>query len=407
LVSQATIISYARWIRSGWLDTHEQPDLAKERHARWMGLYGNLARYGDAWPSAITRSTKAAVYRSSQNKLHDVGAGMAALDDEGLFIPGAATNRCLRNREPATAPWAIRGSVTLTEDTGDTADPHGASHACKVEDLGLVTVDDFYQLCTGFSGDEAVAPAFWIKRISTSGVLKMVGGWSKGDWRIDLSALPDSWVRITRSSSYLTTVVEEFSANSGSQYMTFAAVSGTIDFYIYQPHLEAGIEAGPDIHTEGSPVTRNALNLNRDTWATRIAAAGECTIDLEVKLPNVDLSAHVYICDVSDGSASDRLALYVHSSGDRAAFIVVSGGVTQASGTDSALQDIADGEWHRLSLALAKGRMSMLVNGEETVDADCTFPVGLSEFAVGRSYVDSAHLNGRIRNLKVYPYARH
>jgi hypothetical protein len=99
--------------------------------------------------------------------------------------------------------------------------------------------------------DAAVAVALWVKRVSTSGTLRLqhVTATANGQWDVDLSALPDRWVRLTASSSYVS-VVNAWEVHNPSLEMgiVIQGTAGDISVHVWQAQLEEGyLEATSDI----------------------------------------------------------------------------------------------------------------------------------------------------------------
>lgn len=127
------------------------------------------------------------------------------------------------------ASWIKRGTCSVTT-TGITP-PTIAAIATRVSGLDTFgTSNDVYNY-TGVAllSTSVIQPAFYLKRVSTSGVICYVNSVNdaNGRWNIDLSALPDEWVRITRQSAYISVVAEFSAVASANNGVLIAKSSGT------------------------------------------------------------------------------------------------------------------------------------------------------------------------------------
>lgn len=138
--------------------------------------------------------------------------------------------------------WSKRGTTSISSDA--VVAPDGTLTADTVSGLGAVSSNDLYQLATDFaSSDERIS--FWIKRISTSGILRIInpigGSGARGTIQVDMSLLPDSWYRVTESSSAVTVTNTFLSSTLGTTGVQLYASSGApLSFSIWGIQLSSG-----------------------------------------------------------------------------------------------------------------------------------------------------------------------
>lgn len=127
-------------------------------------------------------------------------------------------NRITYSENLSNAAWTKRGAVSLT---GSQADPKGGSTAYQIDNIGATGVNDIFASVTdtNLAQGRRLYVGFWLKRVSTSGTLRIgnpAGATLYGRFDIDLSALPDAWVFIDESSPYVVPVTEHTVSNVNS-----------------------------------------------------------------------------------------------------------------------------------------------------------------------------------------------
>lgn len=132
------------------------------------------------------------------------------------------------NRSLERVEWVKDGAVTVTANAS--LAPDGSRTADHVSGLAVDAAGRLYVTTVGNYVAGAHPGVFlWIKRISTSGVLRVYstsndGAW--GEWRVDLATLPAGWVRIHRASPYVSEISRWTMGATGQGGIAFCAVSG-------------------------------------------------------------------------------------------------------------------------------------------------------------------------------------
>lgn len=143
------------------------------------------------------RATAAWNFNDS-GKLVEVPSGAARFTGARMVY-----NRIPKSENLSDASWVKRGAVTAT---GSQIDPNGGTTAYQLDNLGLAGVNDVYCNATnaGLAQGRPMYVGFWLKRISTTGTLRVSNSTSFnwGRFLIDLSGLPDGWVYIDKNSPY-------------------------------------------------------------------------------------------------------------------------------------------------------------------------------------------------------------
>jgi hypothetical protein len=135
--------------------------------------------------------------------------------------------------------------------------------ADKLENIG--SPGSVFQINSGFSADANVGLQVWIKKISSSGVLRLANPLTAnlGSWDVDFSTLSADWELIDKYHAAVT-INNVFKANGSGQDGIQFTGSGDVDFYVWGNHEEEGSYATSNIETGAAVVTRNRDQLDYD-----------------------------------------------------------------------------------------------------------------------------------------------
>jgi len=416
---QGTVYGAAMWQGASWLDTHLQADVAAERYARWCGLYAQHSIPG-AYVPTVTRATTKYYYRSSQSKLHLAGSGLVVIDEDGLHIEAAAENKCLQS-QTLTVTWAKEdagdvvtadalaapdGTTTADSIAGDATDGvHGISQDITVTaaswvfsvyakpgdkdwiqlvDSTVANADCYFDVANGTKGTAGAG--------ATGGIISVGGGWYR------------CYITYTGTAAAHTHVLRPAHADTDND---FSGDGSTKNTYFWGAQVELGTYPSSYIPTTTAAVTRNADNVDLDsTIATHLSAAGQGTIEFEV-MREVEPLANSYVFAIANAARTERIQSYFNSAGRLIAASASAGG---DGGTAYEVTNICDGSFHRISISWRLNHLSIKVDGTEgssSPDVSVTIPTGMDGFTLGSYAGHTNHLNGYIRNLRIYSYARH
>jgi len=177
------------------------------------------AGFGGTSFRGLTRSTTIAEYDST-------------IDAAGNLLDISGSNYLQNSEALSSTGWTVDAGATVTVDQA--VCPEGGANTAELITVGTIGgVAGVSQMVTMTAG-QTFEPSIWIKRVSVSGTLDIsqVYAASFGLWGINLASLPDTWVRIYRDSSYVSSVTNEFTldgSNRAGMYLT--ADSGTVQFY--------------------------------------------------------------------------------------------------------------------------------------------------------------------------------
>jgi hypothetical protein len=190
------------------------------------------------------------------------GNGRHATQGTAASQPTYATRQNLLQYSEAldNAFWTKRGTCAITAN--DTTAPDGTLTADKITGLNTLTNDLFNSNYLSFimgSGGASYTPSFYIKRISTTGTFTIgnsVNDNTLGRWLIDLSQLPDAWVRITATTPGVTVQVPFVFDASGYGGVLFRGVTGgALSMHVWGVQINTGTVIGDYQKTEGVAVS--------------------------------------------------------------------------------------------------------------------------------------------------------
>jgi hypothetical protein len=179
-----------------------------------------------------------------------LGNHATAPNDSARPVLRARYNQITYSEELDNAAWTKRGTCTVTPN--DAIAPNGTLTADRIDGLGSGSNDifnaDYQTVQTYGPAGTSYTPSVWVKRISTVGVFFVSNPTtlSDGQWNIDLSALPDDWVRITATTPGVTVVNAFKSSALANGGLLIRAIGGPLSFHLW----------GADAR-----VTNDALNM--------------------------------------------------------------------------------------------------------------------------------------------------
>ena len=224
-------------------------------------------------------------------------SNVATIGTEDVTFSTITKNYMDYSENLSNANWTKRGLTTVT---GSQTDPNGGATAYLVEGIrhGGTYSDLYnYNLINGVT--ENLAMSFWIKRVTTSGVLYFGNPQNNnlyGNWEVDFSKLGDDWERITKDHIAVTETVNWTTTSNGSAGAHWIPPGGTTqtwDFYFWGVQAESSIWSGNDDVVTGyiGPVLGSAIegltNVTRGANSTTAATASSgATLTQKIYDPN-------------------------------------------------------------------------------------------------------------------------
>jgi hypothetical protein len=330
----------------------------------------------------------------------------------GVWLHASCTNKVLRSCDLNTAPWTLRGTATVSEDTAETTDPAGGNNASLVTGIGA-SLDDMYQSISGYSGaSKKLATSLWIKPKVADGTLTIgnpSGGLGFGSWQVDLSAIDAGWTRVSRRNG-LSAVSAEFVSNgasAGGIYLVRNAGSNPLEFYVWCAGQEENgyYEASPTIGpTAGSSVSSVADSVIAYTAKENIGGedVGQGTLVFDYLRPCAEVPlAQKDVVKISDGgAAADQILFNLDASGYPNVATAATGG---DAGAVQIAHDVCTNEIHRFVVRWKANQLDLAMQDknsgtitEATSDTDCDMPDDVDQ-------LDLCVSDGIIGNIQCYP----
>lgn len=217
--------------------------------------------------ATFTRATVANDYTASA--VTPVGINVPRLNYGSLlYEPFATKNWLFPSRD--VSGWTKRGTATMTVD-GAMARPDGTLGAQLITVSGAGTNDMFF-LTTGHASGKQVTESFFIKKVTSSGMVPFKnpsgGG---GQFTIDLSLLGSGWEEMTALHPAVTINAATWAAFSDGRAGQWFNGPGTpVSFYYDNGQEEEGGVAS-------SPVTTTSAADTRGAELLQIAVPPGCT----------------------------------------------------------------------------------------------------------------------------------
>lgn len=318
----------------------------------------------------------------------------------GLLVEEARWNYLRRSMQFDFDSWVKRGTCTVTPDVEIA--PDGNLSADLIQNLGNSLANDIYQSITLATGTRA-EPSFFIKKVSTTGVLRAVsplGYHGNGEWRIDLSLLDAGWNRIVRSHPAVTIVAEFVGSSANHCGLNLYAYTGApLSFYIWGAQLEAGtfttsyiltyVGAAYRSQDSASMTGTNFSSWYRQDEGTFVAQFGHAS-----------LQNNPAAFSANNGTSEEELVMY-SGTGLGETWFCRDGNAIQANMVAGA--QLAENVYGTMAGAYAQNDFAASLNGAACVlGASGTLPYP-TQLNIGKEYNSSLNLNGRIKRLIYYP----
>lgn len=243
------------------------------------GSYGNATSPdGHLWyePTGIYRGP----FVANQRRVIQV-AGKWGIQIEGAWA----------GRIDDLDTWALDG--TAARAAGQ-ADPRGGTAAFRLTGINTGSNSISSGLISGFTSDAVVSPSFFIRRISTTGVIYFSNDAdiSRGQWRVDLSLLPDGWERVGSDHAAVTVVAAFQATSSGTiDWKMNANSGGPLSFDVFWPQFGEGVFPGSPIEPAATPQTRLADEFSFSTPIPPALLSGKWSVTVIPNFGSADLAS--------------------------------------------------------------------------------------------------------------------
>lgn len=295
----------------------------------------------------------------------------AIRSDLGFNTEGAGTNKCNNyNANPTNLTNIAKSgdaaaTLTVVDDTAALlgAGLQNIASSGKVYKLdNSAGVGDAFATTSGVNGN-----------LNATTVSAYVRG--SGNFRVDLSAGSGPALATTAATASFVRYSASGVPSASNGSLRVRAFAGAVVYFILN-QLEESAYATSPIVVAGSAATRPADAL---TFAGAWSALGLSGVVEFTR--RADTGAAEIIAQLDDGTANNRVALYINSS-DQLACIVVAGGVTQA---DTAVTGaVTVGAAQKAAFAVDTNSVTACRNATlSTEDTSATMPTGLVNLRLG------------------------
>ena len=198
---------------------------------------------------------------------------------------GVNTNLLSWSEDFTNSAWTRRGTVTVTAN--DAIAPDGTMTADRLSGLNTTTNDIFNtDYLTSYKGmpGTSYTPSIYIKRISTSGTFTIgntINDILYGRWTVDLSLLPDAWVRLSATTTGVTVNNPfVFDPNGCGGILLRGVTGGPLSMHIWGAQANLGPSmltyqrtetTNPGINGRAAMLWSGANNILMDTGAWNLS----------------------------------------------------------------------------------------------------------------------------------------
>ena len=336
---------------------------------------------------------------------------------KGLLVEPAATNIC-RQSEDISTSW---NPITATITTNDTTAPDGNATADKLNDNGgggtatgvsvvqeniTVSANTKYTASVFLKADQLSFASVEAQNydggtdgrqffgLSGAGSLGSPSGIDDSS----ITAYPNGWYRCsitwTQGAADTSVDIRIYVASSISDRTV--DLDGTSSIFVWGAQLEAGPIATSYIPTTTASVTRVKDDITLGS-ASSLIGQTEGTLYVEVDFRTVT-GATQYILDVTDGTANNRLLIFVLTGNTRS--YIQSGGSNVLSTFTASLSDGVQ----KLAFAYANGDQEFYRNGSSiaTGTGSLAALATLTDIDIGQSQGEAFQANMHIRAVALF-----
>ena len=258
---------------------------------------------------SVTRASQALPESVTGTRARLILANKLMLSTAGLHVWEQRTND-LPDSFNFTV-WAQRGNP-IVQDRNQLA-PDNTFTASTVSVAGASVLDFFFDLPGGLISTNYEL-SFFIKRVSTTGTLRAQRTSSTsgqaGEWDIDMSLLPDSWIRLTKDHPSVTNTQNFKSGTTGRNGLFFNTPDGIVrTFNLWGTQLEEGATVSPYVSTQGVAVTRFKDVITQPTNQMGFGA-NEGIIVIDLLTPDALEITSPVIFSLNDDTVNNGLKIF-------------------------------------------------------------------------------------------------
>lgn len=349
---------------------------------------------------SVARASEAFLESADGQTATKILANKLMLTDAGLHVWEQRTNAVLNSVDFTT--WSSRGTPVFQNQ--NQLAPDGTLTASTIS-VKASNNTDMFRVFTGLTPSTNQEVSFWIERVSTTGFLRVQRTSSTfgetGQWEIDMSFLPDNWVRITENHPSVTATQNFRSSTLGKTGIFFFTVDGIErTFNLWGVQSEEGGAVSPYVSTQGAAITRLKDEITQPVSQMRFGTnAGMIVIDLVT--PDLAEAPGPTLFSLNDDTINNGLLFFRGALGYRLKHNI------PGQSVELVVTGISDLTRHKIAVGWkADGKLNVSVDGTTVQTFDTAASVNFNPqtmFNLGSDVAEGSQLNSTINSLTTYP----
>lgn len=349
---------------------------------------------------SVTRASQALPESATGTKVRLILDNKLMITTAGLHVWEQRTNVVPDSVNFTT--WSKRGTP-IVNDRNQLA-PDGTFTATDFN-LGNAGVKDFFQSIAGLTASTNHEVSFWVKRGSTTGIFicqkTTTANAQQGEWRIDMSLLPDTFIRLTENHPSVTVIQNFRSSTTGALGLFFVSGDGTFkDLTLWGVQMEEGGTVSPYVSTAGVIVARAKDEITQPVSQMGFGA-NEGMIVIDLITPDLAEAPGPTLFSLNDGTINKQLLFFRSGLGYRLNDAI------PGQSNERIVTSMSDSTRHKIAFGWqADGKINVSVDGGTVQTFDVTGGSNFNPsttFNLGSDVAEGSQLNSTINSLTSYP----
>ena len=341
----------------------------------------------------FTRST-VGHYNIDYTTIAEAAINTPRFETDGLLVEEGKINYMEYSQQ--LEQWSQSDGAVTTTDV--TVAPDGTTTA-DLCDVSAQSTSRILRAYTGAAADYYTL-SIYLKSSTVDGTyaIRLRNSTQNDNYDTLVPIYADRWVRYVDTRLF----------TSGDTIVAYAGqaqvVGATLDkAYVWGTQLERG--SYPSSYIENVGLANNARGddvLDYSIGST--ITQGQGSLYCEFNCLGRDGVDNSRIIEISDGSNTNRMLVYIDTDNPRTRLLVQRAGVSQVLFSDS--QDFEFNVVNKLMITYENNNTALYLNGRQAgIDTACTIPTVFTTLHIGNNTAGEAQLNGSIKNVRYYDTA--